>query len=509
MTGSKGVFRSWFMRACGIWERETHHCLTCSSHSLNLQVWQRSHFFMNCIALFYFWSLVGTPLQRYAEKLNFGQTKDHHFKFIQLDKVNFLDFFHTLCHSITFRGFFSQLIAFHIHVWAATWMICSWDLFFICFYLDNIMDLGMGSEKAAGEIQYGSSFQSNRSGQTVTYLGKFAFDTPPSGGIGGSGWCSDNNIISLVSAGILGVSPSPGTVTTQTSSSAASMGGQTSDMEQVYGPPLPAYSTCSDLYQDQVSFHHSPATSTALAYPGNDYHSTSKASMDGSLFSMIPDYNLFHHQGEVGVMEHKPFQTMDPIRVNPPPITPLETIRAFKDKQQIHPGFIGGQQHPPQHHPPPQTLTLKPIRPRKYPNRPSKTPVHERPHACPAENCDRRFSRSDELTRHLRIHTGHKPFQCRICMRSFSRSDHLTTHIRTHTGEKPFSCEFCGRKFARSDERKRHAKVHLKQKDKKPADKSSGAAGSHSSPPSSCGGPTVGTSWPSLRALGLDPHHAP
>ncbi|XP_037337571.1 early growth response protein 3 isoform X1 [Pungitius pungitius] len=359
---------------------------------------------------------------------------------------------------------------------------------------DNIMDLGMGSEKASAEIQYGSSFQSNRSGQTVTYLGKFAFDTPPSGGIGGSGWCSDNNIISLVSAGILGVSPSPGTVTTQTSSSAASMGGQTSDMEQVYGPPLPAYSTCSDLYQDQVSFHHSPATSTGLAYPGNDYHSTSKASMDGSLFSMIPDYNLFHHQGEVGVMEHKPFQTMDPIRVNPPPITPLETIRAFKDKQQIHPGFIGGQQHPPQHHPQPQTLTLKPIRPRKYPNRPSKTPVHERPHACPAENCDRRFSRSDELTRHLRIHTGHKPFQCRICMRSFSRSDHLTTHIRTHTGEKPFSCEFCGRKFARSDERKRHAKVHLKQKDKKPADKSSGAAGSHSSPPGSCGGPTVGTS---------------
>lgn len=374
---------------------------------------------------------------------------------------------------------------------------------------DNIMDLGMGSEKATAEIQYGSSFQSNRSGQTVTYLGKFAFDTPPSGGIGGSGWCSDNNIISLVSAGILGVSPSPGTVTTQTSSSASSMGGQTSDMEQVYGPPLPAYSTCSDLYQDQVSFHHSPATSTALAYTGNEYHSTSKASMDGSLFSMIPDYNLFHHQGEVGVMEHKPFQTMDPIRVNPPPITPLETIRAFKDKQQIHPGFIGGQQHAPQHHPPPQTLTLKPIRPRKYPNRPSKTPVHERPHACPAENCDRRFSRSDELTRHLRIHTGHKPFQCRICMRSFSRSDHLTTHIRTHTGEKPFSCEFCGRKFARSDERKRHAKVHLKQKDKKPADKGSGAAGSHSSPPSSCGGPTVGTSWPSLCALGLDPHQTP
>ncbi|KAM9335482.1 uncharacterized protein ABDE67_020468 [Symphorus nematophorus] len=86
-----------------------------------------------------------------------------------------------------------------------------------------------------------------------------------------------------------------------------------------------------------------------------------------------------------------------------------------------------------------------------------------KPFTCTVQGCERRFSRSDELNRHVRIHTGQKPFQCAICARSFSRSDHLTTHTRTHTGEKPFSCDVCGKRFARSDERKRHGRVHVKQ----------------------------------------------
>ena len=148
----------------------------------------------------------------------------------------------------------------------------------------------------------------------------------------------------------------------------------------------------------------------------------------------------------------------------------------------------------------PVPLKLVPVKPRKYPNRPSKTPVHERPYACPVESCDRRFSRSDELTRHIRIHTGQKPFQCRICMRSFSRSDHLTTHVRTHTGEKPFSCDLCGRKFARSDEKKRHAKVHLKQKVKRES------RGSHSSLSSASSQSKASRS--SCNELGSHSHHS-
>jgi uncharacterized Zn-finger protein len=139
--------------------------------------------------------------------------------------------------------------------------------------------------------------------------------------------------------------------------------------------------------------------------------------------------------------------------LQPPPTSSSSSSSCVKDEPQDYPSAMSANG---------QSMSFP--KQKTYINRPSKTPLHERPFSCPIEHCPRRFSRSDELTRHIRIHTGDKPFQCKICARAFSRSDHLTTHIRTHTGEKPFSCDTCGRRFARSDERKRHAKVHQKSR---------------------------------------------
>ncbi|KAF9792683.1 hypothetical protein BJ322DRAFT_1116348 [Thelephora terrestris] len=61
-----------------------------------------------------------------------------------------------------------------------------------------------------------------------------------------------------------------------------------------------------------------------------------------------------------------------------------------------------------------------------------------------------------------------KTFQCRgygDCRMVFSRSEHLARHIRKHTGERPFNCH-CGKHFSRLDNLRQHAQtVHADKQD--------------------------------------------
>lgn len=98
----------------------------------------------------------------------------------------------------------------------------------------------------------------------------------------------------------------------------------------------------------------------------------------------------------------------------------------------------------------------------------------EKPYVC--VHCQRQFADPGALQRHVRIHTGgwvslagamrgrgrkggadilsrllpaspgEKPCQCVMCGKAFTQASSLIAHVRQHTGEKPYVCERCGKR---------------------------------------------------------------
>ncbi|NWW93579.1 ZBT8A protein, partial [Rhynochetos jubatus] len=57
--------------------------------------------------------------------------------------------------------------------------------------------------------------------------------------------------------------------------------------------------------------------------------------------------------------------------------------------------------------------------------------------------CTRTVKRRIELKRHLRCHTGERPYPCKTCGRRFTRSEHLQNHLRNIHQENKMKCREC------------------------------------------------------------------
>ena len=74
-------------------------------------------------------------------------------------------------------------------------------------------------------------------------------------------------------------------------------------------------------------------------------------------------------------------------------------------------------------------------------------------HVC--KLCDKECRTPSQLKVHIRVHSGERPYMCKVCDKS-----HLAGHMRIHTGDKPYQCKACDKCFSQSIHLTTHMRIH-------------------------------------------------
>ncbi|XP_068230366.1 zinc finger and BTB domain-containing protein 7A-like isoform X8 [Palaemon carinicauda] len=74
--------------------------------------------------------------------------------------------------------------------------------------------------------------------------------------------------------------------------------------------------------------------------------------------------------------------------------------------------------------------------------------------------CSHTAVRKDYMLKHIRTHTGEKPYTCLQCPYRASTKEALNSHMRQHTGEKPYVCNLCSFRSAHRSSMYIHKQNH-------------------------------------------------
>nr|CAD7425093.1 unnamed protein product [Timema monikensis] len=104
-----------------------------------------------------------------------------------------------------------------------------------------------------------------------------------------------------------------------------------------------------------------------------------------------------------------------------------------------------------------------------------------RPHIC--LECNSKFIRSGDLTRHIKIHDRGKIirdkqpvnilkkiapiketlFSCKVCSKTFTKLVYLRRHVIIHSDRRPYECKVCKNTFTRSGDLSKHMRIHTRE----------------------------------------------